>query len=117
MLELGWGGGLNLVTAELGVLLAVPSPVVIAILGQLNVDAARTRTRRSSSCTSMSSGIIDFGKKLFSLDATLHDSRIVVFAIYGDMAMRLSWGDNPSFALVDRRAESALPAAARVSRR
>ncbi|MGZ6311055.1 MAG: DUF6603 domain-containing protein, partial [Bdellovibrionota bacterium] len=27
MLELGWGGGLNLVTAELGVILAIPSPV------------------------------------------------------------------------------------------
>jgi hypothetical protein len=98
MLELGWGGGLNLVTAELGVLLALPSPVVIAILGQLNVmlptpDAAIVELHLDVL------GIIDFGKKLFSLDATLHDSRVVVFTIYGDMAMRLSWGDNPSFAL------------------
>jgi hypothetical protein len=98
MIELGWGGGLNLVTAELGVLLALPSPIVIAILGQLNVnlpnpDAAIVELHLDVL------GIIDFGKKLFSLDATLHDSRVVVFTIYGDMAMRLSWGDNPSFAL------------------
>ena len=98
MLEIGWGGGLNLVTAELGVLLALPSPIVIAILGQLNVmlptpDAAIVELHLDVL------GIIDFGKKLFSLDATLHDSRVVVFTIYGDMAMRLSWGDNPSFAL------------------
>jgi hypothetical protein len=98
MLELGWGGGLNLVTAELGILLALPSPIVIAILGQLNVnlpspDAAIVELHLDVL------GIIDFGKKLFSLDATLHDSRVVVFTIYGDMAMRLSWGDDPSFAL------------------
>jgi hypothetical protein len=98
MVELGWGGGLNLVTAEFGILLALPSPVVIAILGQLNVnvpspDAAVIELHLDVL------GIIDFGKKLFSLDASLHDSRIVVFTIFGDMALRLSWGDNPSFAL------------------
>ena len=98
MLELGWGGGLNLVTAELGVLLALPSPVVIAILGQLNVNVPNPAAAVIELHLDVL-GIIDFGKKLFSLDASLHDSRIVVFTIYGDMAMRLSWGDNPSFAL------------------
>lgn len=98
MVEIGWGGGLNLVTAELGILLVLPSPVVIAILGQLNVmlpnpDAAIVELHLDVL------GVIDFGKKLFSLDATLHDSRVVVFTIYGDMAMRLGWGDHPSFAL------------------
>lgn len=98
MLELGWGGGVNLVTAELGILLSVPSPVVIAILGQVNVmlpapDAAVVELHLDVL------GIIDFGKKLFSLDASLHDSRIAAFTVCGDMAMRLNWGDNPSFAL------------------
>jgi hypothetical protein len=98
MAEIGWGGGLNLVTAELGILLALPSPVVIAILGQLNVilpdpDAPVVELHLDVL------GIIDFGKKLFSLDATLHDSRVVVFTLFGDMAMRLSWGDDPNFAL------------------
>jgi hypothetical protein len=98
MLELGWGGGLNLVTAELGFILEVPMPIRIVILGQLNVnlpnpDAAVVELHLDVV------GIIDFGKKFFSLDASLHDSRIVIFVIYGDMAMRLVWGDNPSFAL------------------
>lgn len=98
MLEIGWGGGANLLTAELGVLIALPSPVVIALLGQINValpnpDAAIVELHLDVL------GIIDFGKKLFSLDATLHDSRVAVFTIFGDMAMRLTWGDNPSFAL------------------
>jgi hypothetical protein len=98
MLEIGWGGGLNLVTAELGVILAVPAPVVIAILGQVNVTLPNPDAPVVALHLDVL-GVIDFGKKLFSLDATLHDSRIVAFTIYGDMAMRLAWGDNPSFAL------------------
>ncbi|HEX8792893.1 MAG TPA: DUF6603 domain-containing protein [Polyangiaceae bacterium] len=98
MLEIGWGGGLNLVTAELGILLSLPSPVVIAILGQFNVNLPNPDAPIVELHLDVL-GIIDFGKKLFSLDASLHDSRIVVFTIYGDMAMRLSWGDSPSFAL------------------
>ena len=98
MLELGWGGGLNLVTAELGIILTVPSPVIIAILGQFNVNLPSPYAAIVELHLDVL-GIIDFGKKLFSLDATLHDSRVVVFTIFGDMAMRLSWGANPSFAL------------------
>jgi hypothetical protein len=95
MAILGWGTP-TLIEAELGIILEVPSPIVIAILGQLNMvlpdkDAAVVELHLDVL------GIIDFGKKLFSIDATLHDSRIVTFAIYGDMAMRLSWGDDPSF--------------------
>ena len=98
MIELGWGGGLNLVTAEFGIILAIPSPVIIAILGQLNVNVPNPAAPVIELHLDVL-GIIDFGKKLFSLDASLHDSRIVIFTIYGDMAMRLSWGDHPSFAL------------------
>jgi hypothetical protein len=98
MLKLGWGGGLNLVTAELGIILSVPSPVIIAILGQLDVNLPAPQAAIVELHLDVL-GIIDFGKKLFSLDASLHDSRVVVFTIYGDMAMRLTWGDHPSFAL------------------
>lgn len=98
MAEIGWGGGLNLVTAELGILLALPSPVVIAILGQVSVNLPNPAAAIVVLHLDVL-GTIDFGKKLFSLDATLHDSRIVAFTIYGDMAMRLDWADNPSFAL------------------
>jgi hypothetical protein len=34
---------------------------------------------------------------LFSIDASLHDSRIVDFTLTGDMAFRLNWGSNPNF--------------------
>jgi hypothetical protein len=98
MLEIGWGGGVNLLTAELGVIFAVPSPIVIAILGQVNVTIPNPDAPVIDLHLDVL-GIIDVGKKLFSLDATLHDSRIIAFTIYGDMALRLTWGDNPSFAL------------------
>lgn len=97
MLIIGWGTP-TLVEAKLGIILEVPSPVVIAILGQVNVvlptkDAAVVELHLDVL------GVIDFGKKLFSLDASLHHSRIAIFSIEGDMALRLSWGDSPSFAL------------------
>jgi hypothetical protein len=98
MVEIGWGGGVNLVTAELGVIVALPSPVVIAVLGQVNVNLPNPNAAVVELHLDVL-GILDFGKKLFSLDATLHDSRIAAFTVNGDMAMRLAWGDSPSFAL------------------
>lgn len=95
MLEIGWGTP-TLVTAEIGVLIEVPSPIVVAILGQLAMalpdpDAPIVEFHIDVL------GIIDFSQQLFSIDATLHDSRIALFTVSGDMAMRLTWGDQPSF--------------------
>ncbi|MBK8816028.1 MAG: hypothetical protein IPN42_11275 [Methylococcaceae bacterium] len=45
-------------------------------------------------------GIIDFDQELASFDARLYDSRLAKsFEMTGEMAMRLSWGADPSFAL------------------
>jgi hypothetical protein len=45
-------------------------------------------------------GIVDFDQKTASIDATLYDSRLAkTFTISGDMAMRSSWGNSPSFTL------------------
>src|SRR5262249_34842261 len=42
-------------------------------------------------------GILDFGKKTLSIDGSLYDSRVLIFSLAGDLALRLSWGDNPNF--------------------
>ncbi|MFZ1558483.1 MAG: DUF6603 domain-containing protein, partial [Saprospiraceae bacterium] len=42
-------------------------------------------------------GVIDFGKKQLSFDATIYDSRLLTFSLAGDMAVRLSWGSNSNF--------------------
>ena len=45
-------------------------------------------------------GVIDFDQGTASLDATLHDSRLLKkFVLTGDMAMRLNWQGQPNFAL------------------
>lgn len=93
MVKIGWG---TFVEAELGILLELPSPIRIAILGQINAffpvkEAAIVEIHLDVL------GILDFGEKLFSLDASLHDSRVLLFSLAGDMALRLTWGDDPSF--------------------
>jgi hypothetical protein len=42
-------------------------------------------------------GVLDFPNKTFSMDADLHDSVINGFPVSGQMAMRVSWGDQPNF--------------------
>jgi uncharacterized protein DUF6603 len=44
-------------------------------------------------------GVIDFDNGLISFDASLYDSRLLVYTITGDMAFRLGWGDAPMFIL------------------
>src|SRR5439155_8792243 len=44
-------------------------------------------------------GVLDLGRGELSLDASLHDSRILQYTLSGDMALRLNWGDAPTFLL------------------
>ncbi len=94
---IGWGTP-TLISAELGIVLEVPSPVRLLLLGQVSAllpdpDAAIVVLHLDIL------GVIDFEAKLLSIDATLRDSRVAVYTISGDMAMRLSWGEKPNFAL------------------
>jgi hypothetical protein len=97
MARVGWGTP-SLFEGEIGVLLEVPSPVVVALIGQLNV-ALPTEAADIVALHVSILGIIDFGERLLSIDASLYDSRVAIFSVYGDMALRLGWGDRPVFAL------------------
>ena len=45
-------------------------------------------------------GVLDFDQGTASVDASLHDSRLLrKFTLTGDMAMRLNWQGSPNFAL------------------
>ena len=96
MLEIAWGG--FILVAKLGVILELPSPIRLAILGQITA-ALPTQDEALIIIHMDVLGAIDFEKKELSIDATLYDSRIVIFTLQGDMALRLTWGDNPNFAL------------------
>src|SRR5262249_16688168 len=74
-----------------------PSPVRIALLGQVGLFLPDPDDPVVELHVDFVASI-DFDAKLLALDATLRDSRVVVFTITGDMAMRLIWGDQPNFA-------------------
>ena len=95
--EISWGTP-AIVKIRLALLLELPDPVRIVLLAalsavlpdeshpvvQLHVDAI---------------GVLDLGRGSLALDASLHDSRLLQYTLSGDMALRLNWGDAPTFLL------------------
>lgn len=96
-LKLGWGTP-SLITGSLGIVLELPDPVRILILGQLKVTVPVPDLPLVSLNLDVL-GVIDFGERMLSIDASLYDSRVTIYSVYGDMALRLSWGERPVFAL------------------
>jgi hypothetical protein len=97
MLEVGWGTP-TLITLEIGVILEVPDPVRIALLGRLHMALPDDDTALILIQIDIL-GTLDFGTKLLTIDGSLYDSHILVYELLGDMALRLSWGDSPDFAV------------------
>jgi hypothetical protein len=95
LVKIGWGN--DIVTGELALLLEVPEPLKILLLGeiQMAIPAAKPQLEVHMSFA----GGVDFGKKLVFFDASIHDSRIEAYPISGDMAFRYGWGDDGVFAL------------------
>jgi hypothetical protein len=85
-----------LVEAELGIMLEVPGPVRLMVIGQLHARLPVPDPIVELHIDVL--GILDFDGKSLSIDASLRDSRIAAFSLSGDAALRLRWGDPPSFA-------------------
>jgi hypothetical protein len=95
LVEFGWGTP-TIVTLTIGVILEVPDPVRIALLGLIDaglptVDIALIELHIDVL------GILDFGAKTLSIDGSLYDSHVLIFSMAGDLAFRLSWGSDPNF--------------------
>ena len=97
MALIGWGVP-TLLEAEIGLILEVPSPVRLILLGQISAALPTKQTPIVALHLDLL-GILDFDQKLLSLDGSLYDSHLAGFPVSGDMAMRLAWGDQPNFAL------------------
>jgi hypothetical protein len=97
MARLGWGTP-TLLTLDLGLLLELPSPVQLVVLGRLRMALPDERIAIVRINMDVL-GVVDFDKSEASLDATLYDSVLAGFAISGDMALRARWDSNPTFAL------------------
>jgi len=95
MLEIGWGTP-TLITLAVGVILEVPDPIRIALLGLIDAGLPTTEAALIELHIDVL-GILDFGTKTLSIDGSLYDSRVLIFSLAGDLALRLSWGDNPNF--------------------
>ncbi len=97
MAKIGWGSP-TILTLDLGLLIEVPNPVRFAILGVLKgilpkEDAPVLRLQVNFL------GEINLQKKQLLFDASLYDSKLLAFALTGDMAVRLYWGEDPNFLL------------------
>lgn len=87
----------SFIVANLGVIVSFPSPLRIALLGQLH---ALLPAEKGIVVLHLDvAGILDITGKRFSLDAGLYNSSIAGFALSGQMAMRLNYGDRPEFLL------------------
>lgn len=119
MARIGWGPG-PLLDIKVGVLLELPDPVRLILLG--TIEGAFPR--RDAALIEIKLDVVgelDLGRKRLSLDARLRDSRVASFPIEGEAALRLGWGDEPMFALSvggfhpDFRPPAGFPALQRVT--
>lgn len=108
MAIIGWGGSPPILTLELGIILELPEPVRLMILGRLRVvlpnkkeeaDGEKKEQAPKLKLQLDALGIFDFGSGDISLDAVLYDSTIGPFAVTGQMALRASFGAQPMFLL------------------
>jgi hypothetical protein len=97
MASIVWGTP-TIIEAELGIILELPNPIRLVILGQLNAVLPDQKSAIVELHLDIV-GVLDFAEKSLGIDATLHDSRLAAFSAYGDMALRLTWGEQPNFAL------------------
>jgi len=97
MAIIGWGTP-NIIQADIGLILELPDPVRLLILGQIKAALPSEDLALIELHVDVV-GVIDFTNKHLAIDSTLHDSRILEFSISGDMALRLDWGETPNFAL------------------
>jgi hypothetical protein len=95
MLSVGWGTP-TLIDFEVGVILEVPDPVRIAILGEINVTIPDPDVPLIQIHVDVL-GLIDFGLEKLSIDGTMFDSYLLAYQLAGDMALRFNWGGSPNF--------------------
>ncbi|GAB3639277.1 hypothetical protein GCM10027422_48680 [Hymenobacter arcticus] len=105
MAELGWGSVANLITLDAALLVELPKPVRVLLLGVLEVVLpGKQKDQPGKQIDKLKLraeflGVVDFGAKKVSFDAALSDSNILDFTLTGDLAFRLYQGDNPLFVI------------------
>jgi Family of unknown function (DUF6603) len=96
IVKIGWGTP-TLVDASLGIVIAVPD-LIIAVLGSVTAVLPRPELELVAFRLDVA-GVLDAGRGTLAVDAGLHDSHVVGFAVAGDMALRADFADARSFLL------------------
>ena len=97
MAIIGWGTP-TLIRIELAIVIEVPAPVTLALLGQASVALPDDSAPIVSLHVDVA-GVYDSGKQTLAVDASLRDSRVAGFTIAGDLALRAAFGAEHTFAL------------------
>ena len=92
---IGWGSP-PMIEANLAILAEIPAPIRIVLLASAQVGLPNL-ANRVVDLRIDAIGVLDLGRGTLSLDASLHDSQLAGYPLSGDLALRLGWGDSPSF--------------------
>lgn len=95
MVELGWGTP-TLITLSVGVILEVPDPVRLAILGLIHAGLPTADIALIDLHIDVL-GTYDGGTKSLAIDGSLYDSHVLIYSVAGDLALRLNMGSDPNF--------------------
>lgn len=87
MLQIAWGRPTSFVTLSVAVVLAMPSPALLLIMGRLRIAAPHADLAAVDMKADFL-GVVDFEQPALSFDASLTDSRLTMFPLTGDLAMR-----------------------------
>jgi hypothetical protein len=97
MAKIGWGTP-RMIAGAVALLLELPAPVRLVLLAQLRLGLP-TLDKPVVDLRLDALGVLDLERRTLALDASLHDSTIAGYALTGDMALRLGWGDAPELLL------------------
>ena len=98
LVEIGWGGSPPLVKIRMALLLELPKPVRVVLLAALSAYLPKPGAAVVELHVD-AIGVLDLSRGELSLDASLHDSRILTYPLAGDMALLCNWGDAPILVL------------------
>lgn len=98
MAQLGWGAPTTLITLDVALLVELPAPMRVVILGVLHASLP-SKTNEVLKLRADFLGEVDFGAKRVSFDATLSDSKLLAYTLTGDLAFRFYQGNAPLFVL------------------
>jgi Family of unknown function (DUF6603) len=96
MVKFGWGTP-TILSLEFGFLLEIPRPG-FTIIGRLRIGLPFQDLPLFDIRVTFAGGV-DFALGQLWFDGTLYGSRLLSFALTGDMAVRLYWKDNANFVL------------------